>query len=265
MAQGGGIDPNRSDAPPTLATALDGLKQRGSALLIVGSVPADVYRRVSSRMLGDGDAAPRRRLLVTGASEGERDSRLDAVERRTPEWTRIVEFDALKRGAAAATGETTTPTTSTLSTPTPGRSLDDETRGDPLRERVDGCVVELGTTVSETISQFEAITNGLSPAELRVAFDCLPLLLAEYDLETAFRFTHILANHVRSVHGMSHFWLPRERGTESVRVLEPLFDATVELRLDGTHLQQRWHFRDTDLSSDWLAFGSCQSERRECE
>jgi hypothetical protein len=51
---------------------------------------------------------------------------------------------------------------------------------------------------------------------------------------------------------MAHFWLPRELDDEAVRVLEPLFDAVVELRLDGTELQQRWHFRDVDLTSEWL-------------
>ncbi|ELZ26182.1 hypothetical protein C474_20816 [Halogeometricum pallidum JCM 14848] len=257
MDQGGGAGGAPGDAPG-LAAALDGLKQRGSALLIVGSVPADVYRQVSVRMLGDGDAAPRRRLLVTNATDDERDSRLDGVERRTPEWTRIVRFAAPSRGSAAASsGQTSTvspaePETATNSNRESESDADTDAGGDPVAHCVDGDVTELGAEVTKTVEQFDAIAGGLTPAELRVAFDCLPVILAEYDLETGFRFAHILANHVRAVDGMAHFWLPRERDDEAVRVLEPLFDATVELCLDGTQLRQRWHFRDRNLSSDWL-------------
>lgn len=244
MDQGGGANTVRPDAPG-FAAALDSLKRRGSALLVVGAVPAEVYRRASARMLGEG--ATRRRLLVTGATDGERDRRLDVVRRRTPEWTRVIEFETPARGAAAAS-----PGSQTVSTPTPGTETDEETGRNALTHRVEGDVTELGRQITKTITQFETIAGGLEPAELRLAFDCLPVLLAEYDLETAFRFSHILANHVRGVDGMGHFWLPRERDDEAVQVLEPLFDATVELRLDGTELQQRWQFRDVDITSDWL-------------
>ncbi|MDS0293023.1 DUF7504 family protein [Halogeometricum luteum] len=260
MDQGGGAGGAPGDAPG-LAAALDGLKQRGSALLVVGSVPADVYRKVSVRMLGDGDAAPRRRLLVTNATDDGRDSRLETVERRTPEWTRIVQFAAPSRGSAAASNgpgstvspmEPGAPNSDSNSEPESNADSDADAAGDPIAHCVDGGVTELGAEVTKTVEQFDAIAGGLAPAELRVAFDCLPTLVAEYDLETGFRFAHVLANHVRAVDGMAHFWLPRERDDEAVRVLEPLFDATVELRLDGTQLCQRWHFRDRNLSSDWL-------------
>ncbi|MFD1633816.1 hypothetical protein ACFSBJ_08730 [Haloplanus ruber] len=42
---------------------------------------------------------------------------------------------------------------------------------------------------------------------------------------------------------------------EVVRLFQPLFDATVELRVDGGDLDQRWHFRDRNLTSDWLPVG----------
>ncbi|SFR43438.1 DUF7504 family protein [Halogeometricum limi] len=240
----------QADVSPGLTAALDDLKRRGSALLVVGAVPADVYREVSAQMLGDGGSAPRRRLLVTGASDGERDSRLKVVRRRTPEWTRLLEFDGLARGAATATPSRTTATPSS-----PDTSMEATFNPDSLRRRVEGDVAQLGIEIAKTVDQFERISGGLAPAELRVAFDCLPTLVAEYGEETAFRFSHVLANHIRGVDGMVHCWLPRDRDDQLVRTLEPLFDATVELRLEETHLQQRWHFRDVDLSSDWLCLG----------
>lgn len=260
MAQGGERDAASSTAGPDLGTALDELKTRGCALLIVGSVPDDVYRQVSARMLGGGETseasrtdaenAPRRRLVVTGSVGNARDNRIEAVERRTPEWTRIIEFDALARGAAATNGGSPG-----AGPELPGDGTDDGRGRDPLSIHVEGGPVKLGAAIAKTIEQFDTIARGLEPSELRLAFDCLLPLLAQYDVETAFRFSHILANQVRNVNGMAHFWLPYERTEHPVRVLEPLFDATVELRLDGTQLQQRWHFRDIDLSSDWLPFG----------
>src|SRR6056297_1451437 len=133
MDTGGEADA-RSDAPE-LASALDDLKRRGSALLVVGSVPADVYRRASARMLGDGD---RRRLIVTGVTDCQ-DSRLEGLPRRTPEWTRIVEFEAPARSTAAAVCTDD----STASPPGPESSTDSPPARDPLAQRVDGDVVEL--------------------------------------------------------------------------------------------------------------------------
>lgn len=259
MVQGGETDAVRSDGATSFACALEELKRRGSTLLVVGSVPEEVYARMSAKMLGDGDASPRRRLLVTPVSgASHRDVRLEGVSRRTPEWTRIVEYESHARHAAVAEGG------GAVSSPDGPMGLDaaapdgDEgtvTDGrDPLAEVVDGEIPELGAEIAKTIDQFDGIASGLSPAELRVAFDCLPTLLSEYDRETVFRFVHVLGNNVRSVGGMAHFWLPQDRSAETVRLFEPLFDATVELRLDGHELAQRWHFRDSDISSKWLSF-----------
>ena len=100
--------------------------------------------------------------------------------------------------------------------------------------------------------EFELFAGGLDAAEFRMAFDCLPTLLSAYGRETAFRFLHVVVAQARAVSGLVHFRLPRELDSELVRLFRPLFDATVELRIDGDGLDQRWHFRDRDLTSDWL-------------
>ncbi|MFC6825857.1 DUF7504 family protein [Halopelagius fulvigenes] len=258
MVQGGGTDAESSDGVTSFACALDELKTRGSTLLVVGSVPEEVYATMSAKMLGDGDASPRRRLLVAPmAGVSHRDRRLEGVSRRTPEWTRIVRYESHARHAAVAEGD------AAVSAPDGPVGLDAaNVHGDgratadgrdPLAEVVDGEIIDLGLQIARTIDQFDGIASGLAPAELRVAFDCLPTLLSEYDRETVFRFVHVLGNNVRSVGGMAHFRLPQDRRAETVRLFEPLFDATVELRLDGHELAQRWHFRDADISSEWLS------------
>lgn len=252
MVQGGETGPVRSGGATEFARALDELKGRGSTLLVVGSVPEEMYARMSAKMLGDGDASNRRRLVVTPAGASRRDTRLEGVSRRTPEWARIIEYETRARSSAAAVKSGTSAVSSPASPTNDDGDADAGVR-DPLANVVDGEITELGAEIAKTIAQFDGIASGLAPAELRVAFDCLPSLLSEYDRRTVFRFLHVLGNNVRSVGGMGHFWLPQDRETEVVRLLEPLFDATVELRLDGHELAQRWHFRDAEISSEWLS------------
>jgi hypothetical protein len=119
--------------------------------------------------------------------------------------------------------------------------------------QIDEGLDELGVAISRSIAEFEAASDGLAPAELRVAFDCLPSLTERLDDEPLFRFLHLLNAQVRSVDGMIHVWLPQPRTARLVRLFEPLFDAVVELRVNGM-LTQRWEFRDSDVSSDWFGF-----------
>jgi hypothetical protein len=238
MESGGGKDHARGEGAVSFAHALDTLKQHGSALLVVGSVPDGSYVDASMRMLGDPTAdPPRRRLLVVPEFDrGNAMARLNDARTVTPEWTRIVVHDATARSATASAG---------TAAPGPGAA-------DRATEVVDGDITNLGATVSTVIEEFDRAANGLESAELRMAFDCLPALLTEYDEETVFRFLHLLTYHVRQVSGMSHFWLPRDPTNDVTQTLAPLFDAIIELRIDGGVLKQRWNFRDMDLVSDWL-------------
>ncbi|MGM0591722.1 MAG: DUF7504 family protein [Halobacteriota archaeon] len=225
----------RGEDAVSFAHALDILKEQGSSLLVVGSVPTEMYTRASKQMLGAPDASPpRRRLLVM--PEGERHRAPERLERtgpNAPNFARVITHEASARSAAASQ-------TASVSSQLQITS-------------VDGTLSQLGIAISDAISEFDTLAGGLEPAELRFAFDCLPTLLAEYNEEAVFRFLHIITTQVRLVRGMGHFWLPQELNGEMTRSLRPLFDAVIELRIDDGVLKQRWHFRDTDLVSDWLA------------
>lgn len=237
MVSRGERELSRDEGAVNFAGALETLKERGSGLLVVGPLPQEVYVRASTQMLGDPHATPPRRRLVA-ALAGSRDRDVDRLEQTGPlcdEWARLVSYDADCRSAAVAHSSAA---------------------GSPDRletVRVDGSVVELGDALSDAIADFDRASGGLDPAELRVAFDCLPALLAEYGTEAAFRFCHVLTTQIRLAHGMGHFWLPKERTEKTVRQFEPLFDAVIELELDDGGLKQRWHFRDVPLVTDWLS------------
>ncbi|WP_238993878.1 DUF7504 family protein [Halobellus captivus] len=268
MHTGGESDTSTVGATMGVATALDELKSRGSALLVVGSVPEEVYARVSACLLGSGCSGDRRRLVVEDGTAPQ--WRYESVDRWTPEWTRIIQCEVDARGTAAASSDgdgRPSPfepaTNQSLRPSSPQVSSNPSSRADgqgQTRERsrvtVDGSISDLGVEIGRAIQQFEAIAGGLEPAELRVGFDCIATLLAEYDEPTVFRFLHLLANDVRTADGMVHVRLPEPFDAETTRLFAPLFDGIVELRLNGSEPQQRWHLHDGDVVSEWLPIES---------
>jgi hypothetical protein len=58
---------------------------------------------------------------------------------------------------------------------------------------------------------------------------------------------------VEDVSGVGCYVLPMARRSEAVADIEPLFDATVELRVGEAGPEQRWHLRDTEYTTDWFA------------
>jgi len=215
----------------TLDEALSELKRRGSASLVVGSVPYESYVTVSRRMLGGSDR-PRRRLLVV--PETNRETAVGRLRGSGP-------LDRAHAGVIACNGTAR----STAEAPT-------EDPRPPVR-RVDGSLGDIGVAITDAIDRFEAASGGLSPAELRVGIDPLPDRLSGYDTPDAFAFLHAFTRQVRRADGMAHVRVPRGRDDVAVRTLGPLFDALLELRLDGPRLEQRWHIREHDIVSDWIA------------
>ena len=230
MVSRGDADTSVAENTSTFQLGLDDLKRRGSALLVVGSVPNELYSRASRQMLG-APTESRRRLVVLNESAS-LDTRLHTSIRRSPEWTRVIRYRTHERSAAATSG------------------------GSPIQSayerHVNGGLGRLGAEISEDIEDFDSLANGMSPAELRVAFDTLPSLLVNYDREEVFRFLHVMTSHVRAQKGMVHVWSPGDRDDDVNRMLAPLFDAIVELDVDGPNARQRWHLRDIGVSSGWF-------------
>lgn len=210
----GGTAPKRA----TFAQALGDLKREGSNILVVGGASTAAHGAACDRLLGESNRSRdgRYRVIVT-TSDDDGDRHGHATEGVT---SRTVAYD-------------------------PAHAGNDPDRVDPLSA--------LGADVIETVDRFEAEADGLDPSELRVCVDSLVPLLQEWSSETVFRVVHVLTSRVRRVNGMAHYHLPLRRDHDAVRLFEPLFDATVELRTrDGRH-EQRWHLRDRASPTDWLS------------
>jgi hypothetical protein len=206
----------------TFAQALDELKREGSNLLLVGEATAGAHKAASDRLLGD-EGELRRRLFVF-TSDNDVCSGLPATE--TDAHTRVVAQQSAEPGELPAGVERST--------------VNDEMLSKLARATIDA------------IDEFEEEAGDLEPGELRLCFDSITSLLRDHQAENVFRLLHLVTSRVRQVGGMGHFHLRLDRDSDHVRVLEPMFDAVVEIRVGDEGPQQRWHLRDREITSDWV-------------
>ncbi|MEF8875353.1 MAG: hypothetical protein V5A60_01425 [Haloarculaceae archaeon] len=214
----------------SFAKALASLKRRGSNLLLVGPAYESAHLPASRRLMGDADS-PRERLLVLTDREVAREARLpDGADP-----VRTVEHRSLTRSAASRPAPSPSPY---------APSGPDGEPHDPL--------VALGNEVADEIGAADERVGGLAPSQLRVCLDSLSPVVEEHDHQRVVAFLHAMTSDVARVNGMAHYHLPVPADAEIVGLLEPLFDAVIELRAGADGPQQRWKLTDGRGSTDWL-------------
>jgi hypothetical protein len=231
----------QSHAGDAFARALDELKRRGSNLLVVGPPSEHARSAICRRLLGDSTAGDRRRLFVVTDGESSCVDRCDGPI--SPATARVVERTTPTRGAtvtaAAGGGSVTTATESA-------------TEGPARREVSADRLGTLAAAINEEVLAFLQHTDGFESSELRLCFDSLTPLVAEYDATDVRRFLDVVTSRVHSCDGMAHYHLAADRRDDAVRDLAPLFDAVVELRMEDGVLEQRWHVTHHGVVTDWL-------------
>ncbi|GAB3025517.1 DUF7504 family protein [Natronobiforma cellulositropha] len=222
----------------TFAHALDSLKQEGSNILLVGESATQAHKAACHRLLGESGDDPRYRLFVV--TERPRNSHgfdctCSGGHGHEETMTRVIVR------AADETDEHDT-------------VLGEDGNDSAVSQSVVGTELlsVLGSEVIDTVTAFDEDADGLEPSELRVCVDSLAPLLVDHRPENVFRLLHVITSWVRQVNGMGHFHLPVALEHDAVNLLEPLFDAIVEVRANGGTNEQRWHLRDQRTSSEWL-------------
>lgn len=217
----------------TFAEKLDSLKRTGCNLLVVGADHQPTHSDACRRLLASGGNEPRRRVLIAT------DTSVESVQERIPH------HETTPEDSPPTVIDVQTPTRSTVAhAPSPPSGVDISTvsAGDLSR---------LGIEIHEAISELDA-TYQLGPSEFRLCFDSLSPLVEREDAQTVFRFMHLVTGSVTRVSGMGHYHLPIGRDAESIRILEPLFDAIIELRTQAGTPEQRWHLVREDVVTDWI-------------
>ncbi|WP_435358228.1 DUF7504 family protein [Haloarchaeobius sp. DFWS5] len=224
---GGGV-PQSATFAQTLAT----LKAEGSSILLVGRTSVAAHRAACRRLVGDEDDSPTRRRLYVHT--------LDNEHCGSEPGDAIAESETVLVTQGSDDGTTATP---------------DDWAGDTQSTVVDSPL--LSTLGTEIIDAIEGLTedDDPDPGEFRLCFDSVTPLLREHKSQNVFRLLHMITSRTRQVQGMGHFHLPLDRDSDYVRLLEPLFDAVVEVRRndESDRLEQRWHLRDRDADSGWIA------------
>lgn len=203
------------------ARTLSALKERGSTLLVVGTVLEDGHEAVCDRLLGESGSS-RRRLLV----------RTDGDCGAVPD---------------ADGGEQLVVVGHKPGLPGPD-SLDappDETVGlDPLDD--------LERAAVDAIDELTEMGDDPDPGELRLCVDSLRPLLAAHPEQRVGRFVEQLGRRVSTADGIGHFHLPAGSDDRYVEALEPLVDGVVEVRAEEGTPQQRWQVLDGTADSGWI-------------
>ncbi|SFB95369.1 hypothetical protein SAMN05444422_103218 [Halobiforma haloterrestris] len=205
----------------TFARTLERLKREGCNVLLVGANATDCHGVVCRRLCGAAGPEPRRRLFVTDG-EGP-----------------VAEDAAMERGAASGNEVAV---------------RDADHVGETIRIDEHDSLGAIGIDIVEAIDDLEDEVGGFAPSELRLCMDSVAGLFREHDAERVFRLLHVTASRVDHIDGMGHYHLPLERDHDAVNLLEPLFDAVVELRVrsDGDRREQRWHLREGE-TTDWIS------------
>jgi KaiC/GvpD/RAD55 family RecA-like ATPase len=202
----------------TFAQRLERLKREGANLLLVGDATPEAHAAASRR-------------LLTGAERSHR--HLFVFARGADVCTSLPA--AADSGAARVVSQA------------PGEWSDD------LPETVvdDPSPDALATAVVEELNALD--DESVAPGDLRICFDSITSLVQGNDSEDVFRALHLVTSRVRQVRGLGHFHLRFGRDEDYVRLLEPVFDAIVELRVTDATPEQRWYLRDSEVTSDWIS------------
>lgn len=206
----------------TFAQRLEELKREGANLLLVGDTTREAHTAASQRLL-EGPEADHRHVFVFAEGAG---ICTDLPDQADPETTRVVTQAA---GGERASGWSADIPETVVEDPEPSA---------------------LATATVETVNDLH--DDDLDPGDLRVCFDSITSLVRDNDSEDVFRTLHLITTRVRQLKGLGHFHLQIDRDEDYVRLLEPVFDAVVELRVADGAPQQRWHLRDSEVTSDWI-------------
>lgn len=207
----------------TFAQRLEELRREGANLLLVGETSPEAHAAASRRLLEGADEDHRHLFVFTEGA----DIATALPDDADPTRTRVVSQFA---GGPRPTG---------WSADVPETVVQDS---DPSA---------LAGTVVEELNELQ--DDEMEASDMRLCLDSVTSLVRNNDSEDVFRTLHLITTRLRQVNGLGHYHLRIDRDEDYVRLLEPVFDAVVELRVTDGRAEQRWHLRDSEITSDWLA------------
>lgn len=219
----------RGEGSVEFGEVLQCLKREGCNLLVTGEVPVAVSDAATRRLLGAPFEERRRILAFTNAGMERVTSRLPGGCRPGDRDVTVIEQrDDTRSTAVERAGDGRFPVTGAE----PG---------------LDG----LETAILDAIERYER--EGLEPAELRLSFDSVRLLVDDHGVDAVHSFLESIGDAVTEARGMAHYHMPIPDDSATVAAFASLFDARIELRQrDGYAPEQRWHVTEYGLTTEWV-------------
>ncbi|ELY85703.1 DUF7504 family protein [Natrialba taiwanensis] len=234
---GGTVD---TETETTFAQALDALKREGSSVLVVGADSQNAHETVCRRLAG---------------VHRELDSETPETADSRGVQYRLRVTDTVDATASADSWQDCTnqpARTRTISTASVDRSRSGHTHSPESLPGEQPLIGTIGLEIIEAIDEFDRETADCKPAGLRLCLDSLVTLLDEHDTDEVFRLLHLVTTATTHARGVGHVHLPLDPDHDAVALLEPLFDALVELRTRDGIDEQRWTLRDRELVTEWM-------------
>jgi hypothetical protein len=223
------------------AAALSRLKQRGSALLVVGNVTQEVHQLACRQLMGD-LSMHRQRLFIT--TDGSSTDVRSAIAGETHHRNHVIEYSMSCRSAAESG-------TGCRQNVTMGAGIDADLDAEAASYASPSSPSDLAAAIVHNIQDIEREAEPLAQGELRVCIDSLSPLIESNPREISLRLMRYIAIVTQRRQGIVHAHLPVSPDTELTYLFEPLVDAVVELRIADGSPQQRWHLIDDRMTSDW--------------
>lgn len=224
------------------AAALSRLKQRGSALLVVGNVPQELHQLACRQLMGD-LSMHRQRLFVT--TNGSSTDVRSAIAGETRHRDHVVEYSMNCRSAAeSGTGCTQNEVVMDI-------GIDADLDAEAASYTSASSPSDLAAAIVHNIQDIEREAEPLAQGELRVCIDSLSPLIESHRREVSLRLVRHTTIVTQRRQGIVHAHLPVSPDTELAYLFEPLVDAVVELRIADGAPQQRWHLIEDRMTSDW--------------
>lgn len=217
-----GGPPLRGASSDTFAALLDRLKRRGTSVLVVGDLSADLERALSRRMMGHPDEE-RYRLLAALQPPERPDRWFPGSLSPGDEWVDVVDHWGLARDTAATASE-----------------------GGAATPRTEDLVDSIEDWVSRVDREADP-----DPGEMRVGVGALDVLLERDGVAAPRQVAERVHALMRDHQGVAHLYFPRSRSSPVVEQITVWVDVVVEVRAEKGRPEQRWAVQDT-VETSWF-------------
>lgn len=203
-----------SDSPPS-----DGLARLDDAsnILVCSSTFEGGKREARGRLLGGPNPENRTALVVTYTESADGWlTQYEQVTERFPEHLTIVSVGEATRSVGGPESTSSRPPSH------PGGPA-----VDAIENPAD--LTGLGIKLTEHLRAFGTDRWDDGPTEAVVCFDSVTALLQYTDLQSAFRFLHILTGKVKDIDATAHYHIdPAAHDTQTISTLQSVFDAQLD-------------------------------------